>query len=314
MKAVALFLILITSSNLQAQYRYVIYTDQEPPQRAEEVREYLRNTPPFPEFHFEIDIRPLSTEDLGCESSPGIPRLVTCDTGRIMREAMNENYDQAFVISDNENYGGSGGSIPVMTSSSSVPLSTILHEYMHVLGFCDEYVYSPSDLQAYDYCAPDLIQRAVNAVEITPSAEGYPSDQVARETHSSQIPWFGHILSTTPIATTTLGTPITHKHEIGLFPSEMCQHAGREVHLWKPGGESTIMNNLHDPVGALEPLLREALRSIGLRAEGEPEPESLIITIPSHKIDCTSPESMSILSKNQKNHIEKLYQHLTKIP
>jgi len=314
MKVIVLLLILLTSKNLQAQYRYVIYTDQEPPQRAEEIRDYFRNTPPFTEFYFEMDIRPLSTEELGCETSPGIPRLVVCDTGRIMREAMEANYDQAFVISDNENYGGSGGSIPVMTSSSSVPLSTMLHEYMHVLGFCDEYIYSPSDLEAYDYCAPGLIQRAVNTVEITPSAQGYPSDEVARETHSSQIPWFNHIQSTTPIATTSLGTPKTHNNEIGLFPSEMSQHARREVHLWKPGGESTIMNNLHDPVGALEPLIREALRSIGLRAEGEPEPELQIISLPSHKIDCTPTESGSIFSKIQKNHIEKFYQHLIKNP
>jgi hypothetical protein len=303
---------LLLSFSTLAQYRYVIYTDQQPPSRAQEVRDFFQNTPPFSEFHFEMEIRSMMTDELACQATEGIPRLVVCDTRTIMDQAYYDNFDQAFVVSDSEAYGGSGGAIPVITSSNSVPISTMIHEYMHVLGFCDEYIYSAQDLETFDYCSPNFISNAVNAVEITPLEEGYTGDQQARATHARSIPWYRHIQETTPIATQSLGTPGGQSNEIGLFPSMTCQNSSREIHLWKPG-HNTIMSNLNDPIGPLVPLLREALLSIGLRPispEGEEASIELRSTSNTANPNCNTTLNPSILSQQNTNHLEKITEHL----
>ncbi len=263
-------LLLLSCSQALAKYRYVIYTDEPSGQKAQEVAHYFRNTTPFNEFDIEIVVKQMSSEELKCGSYPGIERLVTCDERTIQRKAMSEDFDQAFVVSDRDYYGGSGGQVPVITSSRRTPITMISHEYMHLLGFCDEYEFS--EAEADYYCSEESLRNKVNAVEITPKESGYSSDQEARGSHSGQIPWYGEILGTTPISAGTLGSPANHAADIGLFENNSCKKAKRKVHLWRPGGGSNIMHDLTAPVAPYENLLRQALASAGLQRRPSPPP------------------------------------------
>lgn len=49
-----------------AQYKYVIYTDQTPPTKANEVKALMENLSPFSQMNMQIEVRSLSTADLGC--------------------------------------------------------------------------------------------------------------------------------------------------------------------------------------------------------------------------------------------------------
>jgi hypothetical protein len=267
MKVLGFSILLFTQilNNAFAQYKYVIYTDENPTTKANEVKTLMEGLPPFSEMNMQIEIRSMSTQVLNCAPTPGIDRLVECDNNAITAQAVRDGFDQPLVVSASSNYGGSGGAVPVITSASNVPASMMVHEYMHTLGFCDEYVYSAQDLATYDYCSPQLLTNTPNLVKIEPSRTGYSNDQEARSLHGNQIPWFEHIQAPTPISSVSLGTPLTGASQIGLFPSGMCRNSTRTMHLWKPGSAPNIMDQLSAPIGALEPILREALVSTGLR-------------------------------------------------
>lgn len=249
-----------------AQYKYVIYTDESPATKANEVKSLMERLAPFSEMNMQIEVRSLSTADLGCAPDRGIQRLVVCNNRSITRLAMREGFDQPLVVSSNPNYGGSGGGVPVITSAPNVPASMMVHEYMHTLGFCDEYIYSVADLARHNYCSRRLTANRPNLARITPRRGGYSDDQDARRRHRNAIPWFGHIENATPISSGSLGTPAGEANRIGLFPSETCMNSQGTLHIWKPGTAQTIMDSLHAPIGHLEPILREALLSAGLRA------------------------------------------------
>jgi len=139
---------------------------------------------------------------------------------------------------------------------------------MHTLGFCDEYVYTVDDLAAYDYCTPRLTARRPNLVRITPRSRGYRDDEDARRRHRNQIPWFGQIQDSTPISSGSLGTPSDQSGQIGLFRSDMCMNSRRTLHLWRPGSTPTIMERNGEPLGVLEPILRDVLMSLGMSLRG----------------------------------------------
>ncbi len=261
---------LVSISPVMAKYRYVIYTDEPSQQKAQEVAHYFRTTSPFNEFDMEVVVKSMSQKELRCESYPDAQRLVSCDTNYIQKKAMSENFDQAFVVSNKNYYGGSGGQVPVITSAQDSPVSMIAHEYMHLLGFCDEYEYTKEE--ADYYCNEDYLTGRVNLVEIKPRSSGYTSDSEARSAHSGQIPWFSEITSNTPISAGALGTPATHSQKIGLFQNSSCRLAAQKIYLWQPGGKNNIMLDLHAPIEPYENLLRKALASAGLKRKPFPPP------------------------------------------
>ncbi len=250
------------SSAAFAAYKIGIYTDQPSQDKSKGLVEYLKNNPPFNKFDVEFVIYPMSTQELNCGPSNGIARLVTCDTQKVQNAAFKNGVDQAFVVSNYPAYGGSGGTIPVMTTDSGIPYSTMVHEYLHTVGFGDEYPYSSSE--TYIYCTQQNIRRYVNLAIIEPLAS-YSGDYDARNKHSNQIPWYGKILTETPIATSVLGTPFPDRELIGLFRAKTCQNSPQRITVWKPGGSINVMEKLNAGMNELEPLVDEAMDSKGLR-------------------------------------------------
>lgn len=279
-----------------AKFRYVIYTDQPSGQKAQEVAHYFRNTIPFNEFDIEVVVKQASKEELGCESYPEARRLVSCNTEYIQRKAMNQSFDQAFIVSDKDYYGGGGGQVPVITSAQKSPVSMIAHEYMHLLGFCDEYEYSQQEAEYY--CNSEYLAGIVNLVAIEPQTNGYSSDSQARSAHSGQIPWFGEIASSTPISAGTLGTPANHSEKIGLFKSVSCNKLTQKIHFWQPGGKKNIMYDLDAPIGPYENLLRKALISAGHKRRPFPPPP--LNTAPCQAFEEQMPLSNKIIMDYQK--------------
>ena len=317
MKVLALALVFFTQifSHALAQYKYVIYTDQNPSTKANEVKNLMKGMPPFSEMNMQIEIRQMSTQDLGCAPTPGIDRLVVCNNDTINQRAASEGFDQPLVVSSSSNYGGSGGSVPVITTADNVPASMMVHEYMHTLGFCDEYVYSAQDLATYDYCATQFVSNKPNLVQITPDADGYANDQEARSQHGGQIPWFSHILPSTAIASSTLGTPSLGSQIIGLFPSEMCKNSPNNVHLWKPGSAATIMDLPSAPLGPLEPILRDALMSVGLRPKGSsvnPPPGEPTLVLSDGPCPASEPSGLTQLARENISDLGSVIKKINK--
>ncbi len=297
-----LSLLLIMSPSVYA-YKMTIYTDQPEQTKAREVLSTFKNTYPFNQFEIDFEIKTVSAGDLNCEpyrfkkpdgTEEVINRNLTCHSSNIAREAAKNGIDQALIVKNVEAYGGSGGSIPVMSIGS--PPEMMLHEYLHTLGLCDEYEYKASE--AGEYC--DM--SGPNMTFIEPDPEGYPSDAKARNKHSDKIPWYSFIKPQTLI---TRGTPLTLGTDlvnnsvhatpnstnapsvmgaaIGLYEGKTCKNANPPKKTWQPGREASIMEFLDAGLGAgNEQLVAKILESRGVRrklAEENP-PERGIFGIP----------------------------------
>lgn len=267
-------------------YKYIIYTDDVKTDKAEKITELMRTTYPFSKFDIDFEIVTLKPEELPCGSTNGIDRLVTCDSsGDLQKRAMQSGGDQAMILKDSSQFGGSshvGGGVPVITTAADP--RAMLHEYLHTLGLCDEYEYKASE--AVVYCNPSRDNRP-NVVFIDP-LNPYGSDSMAKAKHSFQIPWFGDILSSTPITNTEgtiLGTgdvdskkraarnestePQVLGEPTGLYKGKVCNNAfPRPRNSWQPGSGVTIMENTNAGLGApLEKIVEKLLISKGVRTK-----------------------------------------------
>lgn len=263
-------------------YKFVVFTDQENPEVAQNVISEMKKTYPFNKFEIDYEIVTLPPSDLNCGSSRGIDRLVTCDDlPSIQKRAQRYGGDQAMIVKQLDKWGGSsaiGSGVPVITTKTSP--RAMIHEYLHTLGLCDEYKYAQQEADLYCGKSP----KRPNLVYIEPK-DSYGSDDVARLLHGGQIPWFGQILATTPITNTNglaLGTGEVDKTKIappnasnmptmldspmGLYKGDRCDNATEKVYSWHPGGNSTIMNNINAGLGApLEKIVEDLLVSKGVR-------------------------------------------------
>lgn len=272
-------------------YTLGIYTDQADPAKARDVIAELKRTYPFSIMDINYQIIPQTADELDCGfRTPGIDRLPTCNSQKQRAHARRNDIDQALVIMDHEKYGGSGGSIPVMTTNS--PPSTMVHEYLHTLGLCDEYEYSQSEA---DYYCP-YMERKENSAIIEPKPS-YPSDVYAKSEHSAQIMWFSDIESDTPItngraSNLKLGTgdvddnsfaqpnystsPTTFGARIGLYRgNRACKNSTKKVYLWHPGNERNIMERLDLGLGrANEVIVTRVLLERGAQYKPEYDPSN----------------------------------------
>lgn len=183
-------------------------------------------------------------------------RLVSCaDKSHLnaIQAELNADY-MIYVRNDPIDGGGGGDGVTIVNTPSSDSLTTIgLHEFMHAIGFADQYPYQ-SVCNADRFCNPtreelkEKIGRngygpfprvAANLVSL-PDEAPYASDAQARNRHGSQIPWFSKIKASTPIVTgNQLGTP--KKNVIGLFPARTCENTTEKMKLWRAGEETNIM-------------------------------------------------------------------------
>jgi|GEM_PF-826449 len=290
-----------------SNYKITIFTDQTPDNKAQEVIQTFRSTYPFNQYEIEFEVVSMTTADLNCNPDPDIDRLLVCDTTRVASDAAERGSDQAFIVSSYEQYGGSGGGIPVISSGSTPRM--MLHEYLHSLGLCDEYEYSESE--AVRFCQEPPLQNANQAV-ITPRAS-YANDGEARSAHREAISWYSHILDSTLITNTSgtqLGTgaialtpgarpnsgntPIENDTPIGLYRGRTCNNAVPVKVSWHPGGSASIMDDLSYGLGrANEVIVQEILESRGLRRTAaslaaEPIPTAAPTVAPSVEVTPSS--------------------------
>lgn len=281
-KSLTIFIFLSLFSQSSYALKYTIFTDQEDQTKAQEVVDEMKKTYPFTAFNVEFEIVQVPSDKLDCESKNGIDRLVACDnTSALTREAARRGGDQVMVVKKMDKWGGSAaqGGIPVITTGTAA--RAMIHEYMHVLGICDEYEYK--ETEADFYCDDDI--KKPNAVAIKPLANGYSGDPHARSEHGKNIPWFGQIKTETAITQnsgTTLGTgsvdfsklsspnysdqPLALSEPTGLYRGKMCNKARTPIPVWHPGGSATIMENTAAGLGApLEGVVYEILKSKGAR-------------------------------------------------
>ena len=268
-------------SPLSYAYKISVYTDQADNSKALEVVKTFKSTYPFNKFDIEIDIKTVPADKLNCKPLYGIARLIGCDSEKIAKEASRGGVDQVFIVKDSPVYGGSGGSIPVITTNTTP--KAILHEYLHTLGLCDEYTYSASE--ATNYCSLSGLNMAI----IQPNPAGYTSDLDARSQHMNAIPWKTLISENTPITRSTklqLGTGSVNStvfatpnstnststlgSKIGLYEGKTCINATPPKKTWQPGQEASIMEFLDAGLGASnEVMVENILKSRGVLLKNE---------------------------------------------
>ena len=241
--------------------KVVVFTDQEGGDRAQEQLERF-NTPPFNEYDIDFQVVYVPPDTMKCVvTNKPVDGMVDCDRSYINRRAQEMNADQAMVVSS-AGHRGSGGSLPVVPVQR--PLGSLLHEFMHTLGFDDEYCYSKE--LAKIYCRNDTSE--INNVVIVPQ-NPYSNDSRARGTHSGDIPWYATIRSRTKITSQAsggrnLGTPSRQSRRTGLFESETCHNAEPPIPMWRPNSSEIVMGDMDEDIPlAMRPLVRQALERKG---------------------------------------------------
>lgn len=270
------FLFVVISVESFAGYKYVIYTDQASQAKAREIIAYFNNTPPLNQYEFDFTIVNQSRDFLDCKSSSLSERQIACNEDDVARAASRAGFDQAFIVTEAVR-GGTGGGIPIMGTEADgqewrngvlVPApvdnapSIMLHEYMHTLGFGDEYSYTADE--ASEFCTRRVMGNYLNVAIIRPRSS-YNGDEDARRRHSDEIPWYSSINSGTPIATNSLGTPSSYASQRGLFPSITCQNSSNNFRTWKPTIAENIMGPYGGPIGPMADLLDQAIISLGVQ-------------------------------------------------
>jgi hypothetical protein len=189
------------------------------------------------------------------KASP-ISRLITCETAQANRYlgalAKTEKTQFILVVKTDARYGGSGGTYPVITTSS--PATMAVHELMHRLGFADEYGY-------YTTCEADIYCDSKTGDETSPSGYGslpgssfniakfnaranYSSNSDVRKWHGRELPWLSMISSSTNLLTNGRLGSTPKARETGLFRSIVCDKASKRIDTWQPTTDSTIMMTL----------------------------------------------------------------------
>ncbi len=255
-------------------YTIAIYTDQPDSSKANEIVSLFKKTYPFNQFEINYEVKSVAADQLNCHPMNGIARNLGCDSENIARDAASHGVDQAVIVKNVSEYGGSGGSIPVISVNS--PARTIIHEYMHALGFCDEYEYAESEAPLYCNAG------GANMAMIEPNPNGYSDDADARKQHMGDIPWGQLILQKTPIThgnqlgtdsvssmyANTNGTNEPNKigASVGLYEGKRCNKMNPPKKNWQPGGESTIMEFVDAGLGSgNEQIVAKILDSRGVK-------------------------------------------------
>ena len=284
MKKRFLFILLSLCVFRAEAYKFVIFTDQKNGQKAEEVKREFSTVYPFSTYKIDFEIVVLDPKELECRSQYNIERNIGCnDTKKLQQKALELGGDQAMVVKESNVYGGSGGSVPVMTTLAKPNL--LIHEYLHTLGLCDEYEYKKEETELY--CG-DLVSVTPNQVVLNVQ-DSYVNDREARYIHNSKIPWYKRIISRTPITNTNgtrLGTgvvdsgqnapanysdsPLILAQPIGLYEGRTCRQSPKKIRTWQPGGTATIMDNLDAGMGgAMEVIVDDVLKSRGFKKKIE---------------------------------------------
>jgi hypothetical protein len=193
-----------------------------------------------------------------CKETPKPQRLIDCDTpkARAFLSALKQDRGAEFalVIKNDPRYGGSGGLNPVITTGS--PELMAIHEFMHRLGFADEYEFT-TDCEADLYCVDSAKDQDVPSnsgygnlpgwsfnVPRFNSLDSYDSNKVARRAHGKLVPWLPLISRDTLLVTgRTLGSPESVR--FGLHRAVVCNKATERSDTWRAENADNVMHSLH---------------------------------------------------------------------
>ncbi len=193
--------------------------------------ENIRRLPPFDEL--SLSFKYVSVEEGFAECSyPTYGRGMACNP-KISSELLAENGGDRVIYFARSNYGAdtafSKYNIAFISLTQGAPCLAVEHEFMHLLGFADEYSFR-SDLKEWK-CRRSI--KSHNMSTLSFADKTFSSDQQARDyinftRLSSEIPWYKDIKPTTPITHPIynnldqithykLGTPSDFYDQIGLF-------------------------------------------------------------------------------------------------
>jgi hypothetical protein len=247
--------------------RIAIVTDESSAEKANAVRDLIRSANCFRDIpDLDIPIRVIdATEISDCRIHGLISRVFYCSDSP-QRFAAETNADRVLIIKkDDARAAGSATAVGGIGAAMTTGLDSRggLHELLHAIGFMDEYAFTRGR-EADLYCAGR--QTGPNLAIFRYQAP-YESDEVARQRHRSDIPWYGRITAKAISSPPELGTPEPGK--IGLYPAATCEHATTGYRSWRPGDEKepTIMQRLDGIIpDSFCPAVRHAL---GARAAGQ---------------------------------------------
>ncbi len=294
-----------------SSYTFGFFTDEPEGLTAKKfTNEYLaKYVPLFKEFDIRFRLFKATPKQLNCHVSTikvkvngkylKKARPIVCDVEAIMRDAAKYQIDQPIIITNIKEKGRANyaGGVPMISAQSINELNVILHEWLHSIGFDDEYLFSKEE--AKKKCFPGNYRNSVNVAVIQPNEGGYgggrAGDSRARSLHGDKIPWYGHINNPPEmfIAKTSLGTPPDSffRGKIGLFKSDTCSKqeciynkynkkkltSVCKLNMWNPGvkyekgkthGKNIMRSNIsdtEDPFKELAPLVRDAMLARGIR-------------------------------------------------
>ncbi|MES3037762.1 MAG: hypothetical protein V4736_07640 [Bdellovibrionota bacterium] len=163
-----------------------------------------------------------------------IDRLTECDKAAMAQIALESQADRMIYIHASPYEGGSGGTIPVILSSSRPGIG--LHEWLHTFGLADEYAYRKEE-------APFYCQRRDWAnVAIFNDAPPYANSEDVKARHQTQIPWLPYLSKTALLVTgDQLGSP--QMGNLGIFRSATCNNVSPVLKSWKSSSYPTIMED-----------------------------------------------------------------------
>lgn len=186
-----------------------------------------------------------------------LPRL-SCDHESDSTIQCDESVWQAYVPSISAKYLGvllpSGGAKVhngILYLDSQDTVDVFAHELSHLFGFADEYPLPKGhgrclseQTEMFSYNTAVLIKDVIN------DSGGNISQSLARKNLLAQIPWAKYIDEQTPIFTKhenkwVIGTPLSYKYAVGLFPSETCNNSDSvnapRFQSFKPVNERTAL-------------------------------------------------------------------------
>ena len=225
--------------------------------RSEDALAYFESVDRLSRIHSNAKNLKADPTPASCVGEKAKPvRLITCDTPKARRYLGGvkaaHGADFVLVVLNLNRYGGSGGVYPVITTGS--PATMMVHEFMHQLGFADEYAYLNAceadtycDLQAGDTKSKSgygsLPGTSFN-VALFNSFNSYIDDQDVKNRHATSIPWVNSIATTTPLQVSgKIGTP-SSLGKVGLYQTIVCERASRRLDTWQSVPQSTIMKAL----------------------------------------------------------------------
>lgn len=290
----------------EGQYKIVVFTDEGAEARANEYKTYLKSKPPFSEMGDKLNIAviKLTQDEMDCNKSPTLDRIVTCNESALIRKQSAEGGQLAVAFTSKVTGGGSGGTIPVATKD--YPIETMLHEMLHYYGINDEYVYE-SQAHIDAYCGVSQRSSWPNSAYFN-QAPPYADEAGARAKHAPDVSWMGGIPSSNPILNGgSLGSKPVHAAKgmqvLGLYKGGTCE---KVVETWRPYNNSIMRSIGYGTDDTIYPYYADIIRK---KIESATQGNKIAKASPPPHLNCDHShghETVLELNKDVKSAVKKI--------